>query len=134
MRSLAIAAFICYRSFPHAAPCQMSISSLYPCLETHAHIRRYVNEAQLLASIDVHLLKHSTGQPHPAAAKPVLHFENIHYLPGHCSSRLEISGDSLCFLLNNYFPFINADPVTFIVYNWKTGQPIIVSLIPSRGT
>ncbi|OJT14822.1 hypothetical protein TRAPUB_8616 [Trametes pubescens] len=38
---------------------------------------------------------------------------------------LEISGDSLCFLLNNYFPFINADPVTFIVYNWKTGQPII---------
>ncbi|KAL1941516.1 hypothetical protein VTO73DRAFT_6955 [Trametes versicolor] len=85
----------------------------------------YINEAQLLASIDVHLLKHSTGQPHPAAAKPILHFENIHYLPGHCSVMLEISGDSLCFLLNNYFPFINADPVTFIVYNWKTGQPLV---------
>ncbi|KAI0634990.1 hypothetical protein C8Q77DRAFT_1216962 [Trametes polyzona] len=84
----------------------------------------YVNEAQLLASVDIHLLKHSTGQPHPAAAKPVIHYDNIHYLPGHCSIMLEISGDSLCFLLNNYFPFINADPVTFVIYNWKTGLPI----------
>ncbi|CDO73902.1 hypothetical protein BN946_scf185016.g59 [Trametes cinnabarina] len=83
----------------------------------------YVNDAQLLASVDIHLLKHSTGQPHPAAAKPVIHFENIHYLPGHCSIMLEISGDTLCFLLNNYFPFINADPVTLVVYNWKTGEP-----------
>ncbi|KAI0777510.1 hypothetical protein BD413DRAFT_517383 [Trametes elegans] len=83
----------------------------------------YVQEAQLLASVDIHLLQHSTGQPHPAAAKPVIHFENIHYLPGHCSIMLEISGDTLCFLLNNYFPFINADPVTLTVYNWKTGQP-----------
>ncbi|KAL7284326.1 hypothetical protein ACG7TL_001612 [Trametes sanguinea] len=83
----------------------------------------YVNDAQLLASVDIHLLKHSTGQPHPAAAKPVIHFENIHYLPGHCSIMLEISGDTLCFLLNNYFPFINADPVTIVVYNWKTGEP-----------
>ncbi|KAI9058025.1 hypothetical protein FKP32DRAFT_1597719 [Trametes sanguinea] len=82
----------------------------------------YVNDAQLLASVDIHLLKHSTGQPHPAAAKPVIHFENIHYLPGHCSIMLEISGDTLCFLLNNYFPFINADPATLVVYNWKTGE------------
>ncbi|KAH9855664.1 hypothetical protein C2E23DRAFT_814283 [Lenzites betulinus] len=85
----------------------------------------YVHEAQLLASIDIHLLKHSTGQPHPAAAKPVLHFGNIHYLPSHCSMMLEVTGDSLCFLLNNYFPFINADPVTFVVYNWKTGVPFV---------
>ncbi|KAI0330058.1 hypothetical protein GY45DRAFT_1303533 [Cubamyces sp. BRFM 1775] len=83
----------------------------------------YVHEAQLIASVDIHLLKHSTGQPHPAAAKPVLHFENIYYLPGHCSIMLEISGDTLCFLLNNYFPFVNADPVTLVVYNWKTGEP-----------
>ncbi|KAI8986782.1 hypothetical protein BD414DRAFT_578064 [Trametes punicea] len=84
---------------------------------------QYTNDAQLLASVDIHLLKHSTGQPHPAAAKSVLHFENIHYLPGHCSIMLEISGDTLCFLLNNYFPFINADPVTVVIYNWKTGEP-----------
>ncbi|KAJ8472392.1 hypothetical protein ONZ51_g8540 [Trametes cubensis] len=83
----------------------------------------YVHEAQMIASVDIHLLKHSTGQPHPAAAKPVLHFENIYYLPGHCSIMLEISGDTLCFLLNNYFPFVNADPVTLVVYNWKTGEP-----------
>ncbi|KAI0674135.1 hypothetical protein C8Q78DRAFT_1184113 [Trametes maxima] len=82
----------------------------------------YVNEARLLASIDIHLLKHSTGQPHPAAAKPVLHVGIIHYFPGHCSIMLEISGDTLCFLLNNYFPFINADPVAFTIYNWKTGH------------
>ncbi|KAH9896674.1 hypothetical protein C8Q73DRAFT_757040 [Cubamyces lactineus] len=83
----------------------------------------YVHEAQMIASVDIHLFKHSTGQPHPAAAKPVLHFENIYYLPGHCSIMLEISGDTLCFLLNNYFPFVNADPVTLVVYNWKTGEP-----------
>ena len=81
----------------------------------------------MIASVDIHLLKHSTGQPHPAAAKPVLHFENIYYLPGHCSIMLEISGDTLCFLLNNYFPFVNADPVTLVVYNWKTGEPKVVS-------
>ncbi|KAI0826523.1 hypothetical protein BC628DRAFT_1536416 [Trametes gibbosa] len=85
----------------------------------------YVNEAQLLASVDIHLFKHSTGQPHPAAAKSVLHFGNIRYLPSHCGVLLEITGDSLCFLLNNYFPFINADPVTFVVYNWKTGVPVV---------
>lgn len=81
----------------------------------------------MIASVDIHLFKHSTGQPHPAAAKPVLHFENIYYLPGHCSIMLEISGDTLCFLLNNYFPFVNADPVTLVVYNWKTGEPKAVS-------
>lgn len=108
----------------------VSSSLWYLRSEAHSHIRSYINEEQLLASIDVHLLKHSTGQPHPAAAKPILHFENIHYLPGHCSVMLEISGDSLCFLLNNYFPFVNADPVTFVVYNWKTGQPLAVSPPP----
>ncbi|KAI0353408.1 hypothetical protein OH77DRAFT_1427483 [Trametes cingulata] len=86
---------------------------------------QYVNEARLLAAVDIHLLKHSTGQPHPAAAKSVIHFDTIHYLPGHCSIMLEISGDTLCFLLNNYFPFINADPVTLVVYNWKTGRPVV---------
>ncbi|KAM5530644.1 hypothetical protein V8D89_015713, partial [Ganoderma adspersum] len=83
----------------------------------------YINEAQLWASIDIHLIKHSTGQPHPAAAKPVLHFDNIHYLPGHSSIMLEVSGDTLCFLLNNYFPFVSADPVTLVIFNWKTGHP-----------
>ncbi|KAI0367219.1 hypothetical protein BV20DRAFT_1024880 [Pilatotrama ljubarskyi] len=85
----------------------------------------YVNEARLLAAVDIHLLQHSTGQPHPAAAKSVIHFDTIHYLPGHCSIMLEISGDTLCFLLNNYFPFINADPVTLVIYNWKTGRPMV---------
>ena len=87
----------------------------------------YVNSAQLYASIDIHLIQHSTGQPHPAAARPVLHFDNIHYLPGHCSIMLEVAGDTLCFLLNNYFPFVSADPVTLVVYNWKTGHPVVVS-------
>ncbi|TFK83621.1 hypothetical protein K466DRAFT_602712 [Polyporus arcularius HHB13444] len=82
----------------------------------------YINEAQLWASIDVHLIEHSTGQPHPAAAQPVIHFDNIHYLPGHCSIMLEISGNSLCFLLNNYFPFVTADPVSLIIFDWKSGR------------
>ena len=88
----------------------------------------YINEAQLWASIDIHLIKHSTGQPHPSAAKPVLHFDNIHYLPGHCSIMLEVSGDTLCFLLNNYFPFVSADPVTLVIFNWKTGATHLVSI------
>ncbi|TBU47875.1 hypothetical protein BD309DRAFT_998100 [Dichomitus squalens] len=83
----------------------------------------YIHEAQLWASIDIHLIQHSTGQPHPAAAKPVLHFDNVHYLPGHSSIMLEVAGDTLCFLFNNYFPFVSADPVTMLILNWKTGHP-----------
>ena len=91
------------------------------------YLTSYINEAQLWASIDIHLIKHSTGQPHPAAAKPVLHFDNIHYLPGHSSIMLEVSGDTLCFLLNNYFPFVSADPVTLVIFNWKSGHAKVVS-------
>lgn len=40
---------------------------------------------------------------------------------------LEISGDTLCFLLNNYFPFVTADPVTLIIFDWKTGGRKAVS-------
>ncbi|KAI0746564.1 hypothetical protein C8Q80DRAFT_1121358 [Daedaleopsis nitida] len=85
----------------------------------------YINSVQLQASINIHLIKHSTGQPHPAAAKPVIHFDNIHYLPGHCSIMLEVAGDTLCFLLNNYFPFVNGHPVTLAIYNWKTGHLVV---------
>ena len=89
---------------------------------------RYINDAQLWASIDIHLIKHSTGQPHPAAAKPVLHFDNVHYLPRHSSVKLEVSGNALCFLFNNYFPFISVDPATMVIIDWKTGHPKVVSI------
>lgn len=109
----------------------MSVSPTYVLPSSLRHgrntddclITRYINEPQLWASIDIHLIQHSTGQPHPAAKKPVIHFDSIHYLPGHCSIMLEISGDTLCFLLNNYFPFVTADPVTLVIYDWKMGDP-----------
>ncbi|RPD65264.1 hypothetical protein L226DRAFT_531145 [Lentinus tigrinus ALCF2SS1-7] len=82
----------------------------------------YINEAQLWASIDIQLFEHSTGQPHPDAAQPVIHFDNIYYLPGHCSIMLEISGDTLCFLMNNYFPFVTSNPVSLVIFDWKTGR------------
>ena len=100
------------------------LKEIYP--RPYPSLYRYTIPAQFWASVDIHLIKHSTGQPHPAAAKPIIHCENTHYLPGNCSIMLEIAGDTMCFLLNNYFPFV-ADPATLAVYNWKTGRLRAVS-------
>ena len=58
----------------------------------------------------------------------MLHFDNVHYLPRHSSVKLEVSGNALCFLFNNYFPFVSADPVTMVIFDWKTGHPKVVSI------
>ncbi|TBU56474.1 hypothetical protein BD310DRAFT_823696 [Dichomitus squalens] len=95
---------------------------------------RYIHEAQLWASIDIHLIQHSTGQPHPAAAKPVLHFDNVHYLPGHSSIMLEVAGDTLCFLFNNYFPFkrLYSDPTMFNSFVLLSPDTVALPIIPNN--
>ncbi|KAH9941284.1 uncharacterized protein BXZ73DRAFT_88427 [Epithele typhae] len=81
----------------------------------------YVAAAELLASIDIHFRQSLTGQPHPAATQKVMHIDTIHYLPGQCSIMLEFSGDTMVFLLNNYFPFLTEDA------HRKFGDPDMVT-------
>lgn len=101
----------------------MSPTELFSLTLTY-NMFSFIDISQAWASIDIHLVKHSTGQPHPAAAKSVIPFGNAHYLPGHCGIMLEIVGDTLVFLLNTYplFPLIDSDAVILAVYNWKTGK------------
>lgn len=87
-----------------------------------------------MAEVKIHLIKMSTGEPHPVASQPVIGVPRMPFLPGNCSVSIEIVGDTLGVLFN-LSRFLHGHgagaAITFLLYNWKTGKLRLVSL-PSR--
>ncbi|KAJ7443212.1 hypothetical protein B0H11DRAFT_469874 [Mycena galericulata] len=73
-----------------------------------------------MASLDVMLLKFSTGAPHPLAAKPTLHIHDVQIIRGRPGLSIEIVGENLA-LSALYWNDERRDMDTFHLYNWKTG-------------
>ncbi|KAJ7697230.1 hypothetical protein B0H17DRAFT_1328952 [Mycena rosella] len=80
-----------------------------------------------LISIDVLLLKFSTGLPHPLAANPTLHIHNVEVQSGHPGISIEIVGENLAISLV-YWTDQQRDMDTLHIYNWNTGLPKMAPL------
>jgi hypothetical protein len=74
-----------------------------------------------------HLLSLTTGEPHPLAAIPVL--SESHLMPVRFSAveefQLSMAQDYVAILVPKH---------QLCVCNWKTGQIVLVRLVPPRGT
>lgn len=72
-------------------------------------------------SLQVRMIKLSTGQNHPAASQPTLHVYDYSVLVAPPALAIEIVGDKLVVLLA--FPYAHhAEQVRIFVWNWKTGH------------
>ncbi|KAJ7152096.1 hypothetical protein C8R46DRAFT_1042963 [Mycena filopes] len=74
-----------------------------------------------MASVDVMLFSLSTGAPHPLAANPTLHIQDVQVDHGHPYTSLEISGTTLALSLL-YWDYDERDCDTLHIYNWTSGE------------
>ncbi|KAJ7477338.1 hypothetical protein FB451DRAFT_1396331 [Mycena latifolia] len=75
-----------------------------------------------MRSVDIQLLKFSTGHPHPQAAQPTLHIQDVNILIGRPGISIEIVAENLAISMV-YWDYEGRDMDTLHVYNWLTGQP-----------
>ncbi|KAJ7176210.1 hypothetical protein C8R43DRAFT_555864 [Mycena crocata] len=73
-----------------------------------------------MASVDVLLLKFSTGTPHPQATHPTLHVQDVELHRGWPGISIEIVGDNLALSIV-YWNDERRDLDTLHVYDWKAG-------------
>ncbi|KAJ6502870.1 hypothetical protein C8R47DRAFT_1107048 [Mycena vitilis] len=78
------------------------------------------NSQPPIASIDVQLLRFSTGSPHSAAARPTLHIQEVAISCGRPGMTIEIVGDNLAISLV-FWSYEQRDQDTLHIYDWKTG-------------
>ncbi|KAK7046238.1 hypothetical protein R3P38DRAFT_2607120 [Favolaschia claudopus] len=76
----------------------------------------------LMSSVDISLLKFSTGAPHPLAAQPVLHVHDVEVVRHRPGISIEIVGDTLA-LSMVYWSFELRDMDVLYLFNWKLGTP-----------
>ncbi|KAJ7617193.1 hypothetical protein FB45DRAFT_1063711 [Roridomyces roridus] len=77
-----------------------------------------------LVDLQIMLLKFSTGEPHPLAARPILQVHTVEAERGEPVMLIDVLGDTLAFCvlyLNENFEDTNA----LYVYDWKTGRELI---------
>ncbi|KAJ7150076.1 hypothetical protein C8R43DRAFT_497076 [Mycena crocata] len=74
----------------------------------------------LMRSIDVALIKFSTGVPHPLAAHPTLHIHDVELFRGRPGISIEIVGRNLTLSLL-YWADERRDLDTLHVYDWQSG-------------
>jgi hypothetical protein len=77
-------------------------------------------------TLEIRLLRFSTGQPHPLAERPIIHITTKSLLLGHCNVLIEIVGDFLALLIT--FPWArNEQEDMFFLVRWKKGEAHCVS-------
>ena len=78
-------------------------------------------------TLEIRLLKFSTGQPHPLAEQPTIFITTKSLLLGHCNVLIEIVGDFLALLVT--FPWArNEHEDMFFLVRWKKGEAHCVSV------
>jgi len=82
-------------------------------------------------TLEIRLLKFSTGQPHPLAEQPIIFITTKSLLLGHCNVLIEIVGDFLALLIT--FPWArNEREDMFFLVRWKKGEAHCVSVLRLR--
>jgi hypothetical protein len=77
-------------------------------------------------TLEIRLLRFSTGQPHPLAEQPIIFITTKSLLLGHCNVLIEIVGDFLALLVT--FPWAqNEHEDMFFLVRWKKGDAHCVS-------
>ncbi len=77
-------------------------------------------------TLEIRLLKFSTGQPHPLAEQPIIFITTKSMLLGHCNVLIEIVGDFLALLI--IFPWARSEQEDmFFLVRWKKGEAHCVS-------
>ncbi|KAH9991865.1 hypothetical protein BJV77DRAFT_469758 [Russula vinacea] len=72
-------------------------------------------------TLEIRLLRFSTGQPHPLAEQPIIFITTKSLLLGHCNVLIEIVGDFLALLVT--FPWAqNEHEDMFFLVRWKKGD------------
>jgi hypothetical protein len=84
-------------------------------------------------TLEIRLLRFSTGQPHPLAERPIIFITTKSLLLGHCNVLIEIVGDFLALLIT--FPWArNEQEDMFFLVRWKKGDAHCVSDITSHSS
>jgi hypothetical protein len=82
-------------------------------------------------TLEIRLLRFSTGQPHPLAEQPIIFITTKSLLLGHCNVLIEIVGDFLALLVT--FPWAqNEHEDMFFLVRWKKGDAHCVSVLRLR--
>ncbi|KAJ7735540.1 hypothetical protein DFH07DRAFT_1065029 [Mycena maculata] len=89
-------------------------------LEEHDLIAIVTYDNAQMRSLDIMLLKFSTGEPHPRAAKPTLHVQDVEIHRGRPGISIEIVGENIAFSVL-YWADEQRDRDTFHLFNWKSG-------------
>ncbi|KAI0294024.1 hypothetical protein B0F90DRAFT_1821617 [Multifurca ochricompacta] len=72
-------------------------------------------------TLQIRLLRFSTGQPHPLAEQPIIYIATKSLLLGHCNVLIEIVGDFLALLIT--FPWARSESEDmFFLVRWKKGE------------
>ena len=77
-------------------------------------------------TLEIRLLKFSTGQPHPLAEQPIIFITTKSLLSGHFSAVIEIVGDFLALLMTLTWAQDEQEEMFFLV-RWKKGEAHCVS-------
>jgi hypothetical protein len=84
-------------------------------------------------TLEIRLLKFSTGQPHPLAEQPIIFITTKSLLLGHCNVLIEVVGDFLALLIT--FPWArNEQEDMFFLVRWKKGEAHCVSDITAHSS
>jgi len=84
-------------------------------------------------TLEIRLLRFSTGQPHPLAERPIIFITTKSLLLGHCNVLIEIVGDILALLIT--FPWArNEQEDMFFLVHWKKGEAHCVSGITAHSS
>jgi hypothetical protein len=82
-------------------------------------------------TLEIRLLRFSTGQPHPLAEQPIIFITTKSQLLGPCSIHIEIVGDFLALLIA--FPWVRSKQEDmFFLVRWKKGEAHCVSGITAH--
>ncbi len=82
-------------------------------------------------TLEIRLLRFSTGQPHPLAEQPIILITTKSLLLGHCNVLIEIVGDFLALLI--MFPWARDEHEDmFFLVRWKKGEVHCVSVITAH--
>ena len=77
-------------------------------------------------TLEIRLLRFSTGRPHPLAEQPIIFITTKSLLLGHCNVLIEIVGDFLALLIT--FPWARSEQEDmFFLVRWKKGEAHCVS-------
>ncbi|KAF9804393.1 hypothetical protein IEO21_09405 [Rhodonia placenta] len=84
--------------------------------------------SNFMAAIDVHLMKLSSGEYHPAASHGTIHVADIPFAPGYCSVSVEIVGHTMGILLN----FLKDEEVIYNAFAFLAPDIIVAPNIESN--